>query len=66
MTKLLYFSPVKRITAQEALAHPYFAAFRANGINEPVCAKPIEIPMNDNQKFSVSAYRCALIDKDVS
>jgi len=62
MTKLLLFSPVKRITAQEALAHPYFAAFRTNGINEPVCAKPIEIPMNDNQKFSVSAYREMLYD----
>lgn len=62
MTKLLTFSPVKRINVQDALAHPYFAAFRANGINEPSCPKPIEIPMNDNQKFSVNAYRDMLYE----
>jgi len=62
MTKLLTFSPVKRIIVQDALAHPYFAAFRANGINEPSSPKPIEIPMNDNQKFSVTAYRDMLYE----
>jgi mitogen-activated protein kinase 15 len=62
MTKLLEFNPVKRIKVEDALAHPYFAAFRANGINEPSCPKPVEIPINDNQKFSVSAYRDMLYE----
>jgi len=57
MTKLLTFNPTKRFTVEDALGHPYFAAFRANGIFEPACPKPIEIPINDNQKFSVNAYR---------
>jgi len=62
MTKLLWFNPVNRINVEDALAHPYFAAFRANGINEPSCTKPIEIPLNDNQKLSVGAYRDLLYE----
>jgi len=61
MTKLLAFNPTKRIDVEGALAHPYFAAFRANGIFEPA-SKPIEIPINDNQKFSVGAYRDMLYE----
>jgi len=62
MTNLLQFNPTKRLTVFEALDHPVFAPFRANGINEPAAIKTIEVPINDNQKFSVSAYRDMLYD----
>jgi len=54
--KLLRFNPNLRITAEEALAHPWVAQFHSPD-EEISCAKPVEIPMNDNKKFSVAAYR---------
>jgi serine/threonine protein kinase len=37
--KMLIFNPSKRITAEEALEHPYFASLHSPE-DEPVCAKP--------------------------
>jgi len=54
--KLLYFNPNKRITAEEALAHPYIEQFH-NMEEEISCTKEIKIPINDNEKLSVAAYR---------
>jgi len=56
LSKLLQFNPNKRITAEEALEHPWVAQFHVPE-EEIVCAKPIEVPINDNKKFSVAAYR---------
>ena len=39
LDQLLQFSPDKRITASEALAHPYFAGIH-NPDLEPVCKDP--------------------------
>jgi len=56
LRKLLMFNPDKRITAEQALEHPYLAQFH-NPEDEPSCEKAIKIPIDDNKKLSVAAYR---------
>ena len=53
---LLQFNPNKRLTAEQALQHPYVAQFH-NPDEEPICTKKIAIPIDDNQKFSIREYR---------
>lgn len=60
---LLRFNPEKRPTAQEALAHPYLKQFHVES-DEPSCPHPVVVPMDDNQKFDVAAYRDRLY-KDI-
>ena len=59
MTKLLTFNPKKRLTADEALEHPYVAQFH-NAADEPSCKGPIKIPIDDYQKYSIAEYRSQL------
>lgn len=56
MEKLMTNNPNKRLNVQEALEHPYLAQFHKDS-NEPVCKKRIEIPIDDNKKFSIREYR---------
>jgi len=56
LKNLLHFNPNKRLTAEQALKHPYVAQFH-NPDEEPVCTKKINIPIDDNQKFSIREYR---------
>jgi len=49
---IMQFNPNKRLTAAEALAHPYVAQFH-NPDDEPCCSKTITIPINDNHKYSI-------------
>jgi mitogen-activated protein kinase 15 len=56
LKRLLQFNPNKRITAEEALKHPYVALFH-NEAEELVCDKPIKIAFDDNIKYSISEYR---------
>ena len=49
MQKLLQFNPQKRLTAEEALQHPYVAHFH-NPEDEPIAAGPITISVDDNKK----------------
>ena len=53
---LLQFNPSKRFSAEQVLRHPYVAQFH-NPDDEPVCTKKINIPIDDNQKFSIREYR---------
>ncbi len=55
MQKLLQFNPQKRLTAEEALQHPYVAHFH-NPDDEPVAPGPITISVDDNKK--VRSIRC--------
>jgi len=58
MTKLLEFNPDKRLTVEEALAHPYVDQFHSgNEEEEIICEKKIVIPIDDNKKLNVAAYR---------
>jgi len=56
LKSLLHFNPNKRLTAEQALAHPYVAQFHSPD-DEPNCKKRIAIPIDDNQKFSIREYR---------
>lgn len=56
LSKLMHFNPGKRISAEEALQHPYCAQFY-NPADEPVAGRTITIPIDDNTKYSISQYR---------
>merc|ERR550537_1987842 len=56
MVRCLQFDPAKRLTAQQALTHPYVAKFH-DPANEPSLDRPIMIPIDDNTKFTVKDYR---------
>ena len=47
LKNLLQFNPNKRLTAEQALQHPYVQQFH-NPEEEPVCTKKIFIPIDDN------------------
>lgn len=55
LKRLLHFNPNKRITADDALKHPYVALFHSN--DEPVALAPIRIVFDDNVKYTIQEYR---------
>jgi mitogen-activated protein kinase 15 len=59
MRKLLVFNPHHRLTVEEALKHKYLEQFSSPD-EEITCDHIIEIPMDDNTKFSVKEYRDAI------
>ena len=61
MNKLLQFNPRKRLTAEQALEHPYVATFH-DPKEEIVCDHKIRIPLDDTQKFTIDIYRQKLYD----
>ena len=58
---LLTFNPRRRLTADEALEHPFVAAFH-NPDEEYACDHKIEIPIDDNQKRTIDEYRGKLYE----
>ena len=59
LRRLLVFDPRARMSAAEALAHPYVAAF-ACPADEPSASRPARVPLDDNTKLSVAEYRDSL------
>jgi len=59
----LQFNPEKRITAEEALEHPYVEQFH-DAAQEPACEYIIQIAIQDDTKLTIQEYRSALY-KDV-
>lgn len=53
---MLQFNPNKRLTAEEALKHPFVAQFH-NPDDEPICEREIRIPIDDDHKYSIADYR---------
>jgi len=59
LQKLLMFNPEKRMTAEQALEHPYVAQFHVPE-EEINYDKKIVIPIDDNKKLTVADYRDSL------
>uniref|UniRef100_UPI00358FE600 extracellular signal-regulated kinase 2-like isoform X1 n=2 Tax=Myxine glutinosa TaxID=7769 RepID=UPI00358FE600 len=55
MGKLLVFNPEHRLTAEEALCHPYVSRF--HDTNEPVLGHDVVLPVNDYTQLPVYEYR---------
>jgi serine/threonine protein kinase len=55
MERLLQFNPEKRLTADEALRHPYVAQFH-DPASEPSCDHVITIPIKDNEKVCPTVH----------
>lgn len=64
LENLLQFNPEKRLSAEEALRHPYLKQFH-NPADEPTLQEPIHISMDDNSRYSISEYRKNLYKKIV-
>ena len=60
LSRLLVFNPARRLSAAEALAHPYVAQFHAPA-DEPIADSVITIPINDNTK---ARARCIVLGVD--
>ena len=56
MKRCLVFNPKKRISAVEALAHPYCKVFH-DIREEPEAVSPIVIPVEDEKKLTPAEYR---------
>jgi len=56
LKNLLQFNPSKRLTAEQAMKHPYVAQFH-NPDDEPKCDRVITIPIDDNIKYTIREYR---------
>jgi len=56
LKRTLEFNPEKRITAEEALKHPFVAQFH-NEADEPACEKEIKITIDDDVKYTLDDYR---------
>jgi len=54
--RLLQFCPKDRLTIEQTLQHPYVAKYR-EPTEEMAAANPVTIPLDDNEKRSVSTYR---------
>jgi len=59
---LLHFNPNKRLTAAQALEHPYLYDFH-NPDDEPSAPKPIRLPLDENKKYSIREYRDKLYEE---
>ncbi|KAF3707455.1 Mitogen-activated protein kinase 15 [Channa argus] len=58
---LLVFNPDKRLTADQALQHPYVARFH-NPAKEPVLNNDVVLPVDDDVQLSVVQYRNKLYE----
>uniref|UniRef100_A0A8D0CRW3 Mitogen-activated protein kinase 15 n=1 Tax=Sander lucioperca TaxID=283035 RepID=A0A8D0CRW3_SANLU len=59
---LLVFNPDKRLTAEQALQHPYVARFH-NPAREPALNYDVVLPVDDDVQLSVVQYRNKLYEK---
>lgn len=59
LSQCLQFNPNKRITAEQALNHPFVAPFHSPD-EEPSCEVEIRIAIDDDHKYSISEYRNVL------
>jgi len=58
----MQFNPDRRLSAHDALRHPYVVQFH-NPDEEFPCERPIRIPIDDNKKLPVEEYRDRLYNE---
>lgn len=61
LQQLLHFDPKKRMTAEEALAHPFVRQFH-DPAAERAADKKVDVAIDDNKKLSTFDYRQKLYD----
>ncbi|XP_071378120.1 mitogen-activated protein kinase 15 [Centroberyx affinis] len=61
LRRLLVFNPDKRLTAEQALQHPYVARFH-NPAKEPALNYDVVLPVDDDVQLSVVQYRNKLYE----
>ncbi|XP_072530994.1 mitogen-activated protein kinase 15 [Salminus brasiliensis] len=61
LQRLLVFNPYKRLTAEQALQHPYVAKFH-NPAREPSLDYDVILPVDDDVQLSVAQYRNKLYE----
>ncbi|KAJ3609252.1 hypothetical protein NHX12_023776 [Muraenolepis orangiensis] len=61
LKRLLVFNPDKRLTAEQALQHPYVARFH-NPAKEPSLGYHVVLPVDDDTQLSVVQYRNKLYE----
>ncbi|XP_042319600.1 mitogen-activated protein kinase 15-like isoform X3 [Sceloporus undulatus] len=61
LKRLLVFNPEKRLTAEEALQHPYVQRFHCPA-KEPALRSNVILPLDDNVQLSVAEYRNKLYE----
>ncbi|NWV31882.1 MK15 kinase, partial [Grantiella picta] len=61
LKKLLVFNPEKRLTAEEALQHPYVSRFHCPA-REPSLDYDVILPLGDDVQLSVAEYRNKLYE----
>ncbi|KAJ7338291.1 hypothetical protein JRQ81_011064 [Phrynocephalus forsythii] len=61
LKQLLVFNPEKRLTAEEALRHPYVQRFHCPA-KEPVLDHSVLLPLDDDVQLSVAEYRNKLYE----
>ncbi|XP_015711973.1 mitogen-activated protein kinase 15 isoform X3 [Coturnix japonica] len=61
LKKLLVFNPDKRLTAEEALQHPYVKRFHCPA-REPSLGYDVILPLGDDTQLSVAEYRNKLYE----
>uniref|UniRef100_A0A667WKB0 Mitogen-activated protein kinase 15 n=1 Tax=Myripristis murdjan TaxID=586833 RepID=A0A667WKB0_9TELE len=61
LKRLLVFNPDKRLTAEQALQHPYVARFH-NPAKEPALSYDVVLPLDDDVQLSVVQYRNKLYE----
>ncbi|CBZ25915.1 putative mitogen-activated protein kinase [Leishmania mexicana MHOM/GT/2001/U1103] len=63
--RLMCFNPNRRLSAAEALEHPYVAAFHRPD-DEPVAPEPITVSLPDSQRLPLAKYRDAIYEQIAS
>ncbi|XP_014282302.1 extracellular signal-regulated kinase 2 [Halyomorpha halys] len=58
-SRMLRLDPAQRISAQQALRHPFVCSFRSRR-GEPVIGRAVQAAISDNSRLTVQDYRVAL------